>query len=128
MSSTDSDTGRRTRLYPTDHFLPGVAAVQRLVPPEHVDVLLHGPHPAFTRDRPPEVELEDEPFEGTDDIERYRVEVFDRELEAERADPRDGSEPEPLVIPTSGPAAPSATPPSFPVVPPNQGGNEEGAS
>lgn len=42
----------RVRLYPTDNFIGGVAAVERMVPAEIADALLAVPSPAFTRDRP----------------------------------------------------------------------------
>jgi hypothetical protein len=43
----------RVRIYPVaDYYMPGVRAVERLVPAEVADVLLASPHPAFTRQRP----------------------------------------------------------------------------
>ncbi len=49
----------RVHLYPVeDHYLPGVRHVERIVPADVADVLLAGPHPAFTRERP---EGQDEP-------------------------------------------------------------------
>lgn len=60
---------KRVRVYPTEgHYLQGVKAVERLVPPDMAEVLTGGPHPAFTRDG---TASKDPVLEDTDDIEAY---------------------------------------------------------
>lgn len=49
-----ADKDKRSRIYPTgDYFLQGVPAVEMLVDADVADVYTSGPHPAFTRTRPP---------------------------------------------------------------------------
>lgn len=56
----------RVRLFPTGYYIPGVRAVERLVPADAVDVLTRGPNPAFTRDGTASEIV----HEGTDDLDR----------------------------------------------------------
>lgn len=71
------DDRSRVRLYPaTDYYLPGVRAVERVVPADVADELLAAPHPAFTRDRPEGQDApSDDALEEHDDIERDAPEV-----------------------------------------------------
>lgn len=47
------DDRPRQRVYPTGtHYIPGVAAVERIVPAEVADRLVDGPNAAFTRAKP----------------------------------------------------------------------------
>lgn len=60
-------TERRVRVHPTGtHIIPGVRAVERLVPSDVADVLLEHTPAAFTREAPGE--LADEPLEDLADV------------------------------------------------------------
>lgn len=64
---TRSDSERRVRLHPTgDAFIPGVKAVERLVPADIADVLLAHTPAAFTREK--DGDLAEDPHEDLSDI------------------------------------------------------------
>lgn len=87
----------RVRIYPIEgRYLPGVRAVERLVPSEYAGPLTESAFPAFTRTRP---EGQDSPSddvdEQTDDLERELGDLVEQPVPVQT--------PQPAVVQTTTP-------------------------